>query len=770
MTIPEENSLNENEYKVRTLYNLYYIINDGIIMDKDFLVDEQFEFPLSEYGKKAFDYLKGNHEDFNESTLFLALFMDFYFSDFYFEKESIDVELIFQKFSSWIQKGYIRYPFIYGRHLYNKYYEDFEKQEHILNYTKTYKLLENSQKGVFQVGNIIVGPFGLLESKVERELHTRLKLGLWHCSDPSCDSFHMTNLKNMQNHDINKAYDSLKKFNKELPLIDIDQYLLDDPLSIFYNPYSLKGLSELIGGAFVLKEQRKILQRIIDVEKIRDLLPDSLKKGKSKKIVGELNEAECLSLILLVEDNIIVKHIEELIDENSIKIPITEVRESKIIKGYDHYDTFLQCNKLGIRVNSANQNLSVVKLKKLLKDVYNESPLREQLEWKLRKYPNELNFNQKLSKYIIDTNPLTIIQDNILSGSDQLRKTFESLPGVFKIPNSSEEKRIAQKIAWKIEFDINLYPMQLSYFWKNLSLFKSSVLNSLDYDEDDKANIRREAVNLFVSMEGVLQESLSFITMALLSDHYSDTKFQYIYENARDFMISKLNNFEYTKDAFLEFDISGKNTLFPLVEGFSALVKICDKISEEEKNHLRSQNNFPSFYQNDPLKFFPFEHKIFLLDIAFSDYQKIRKILEIIHSEFGKGNIINIRNRLQHKRDDFPVQDEILKAINSIEKCFSILENEGIYPDVFLFKKAETDLYDRTLVSLVNYKGKEITIFKNKELNGSYIPPLSLPVVIIPSIKLGLTNHPVTFLYKEQSDYQSHWKNFPRKKTSDIED
>ncbi|MDV6168587.1 hypothetical protein R1T16_09140 [Flavobacterium sp. DG1-102-2] len=750
--------------RLNELYNISHALRHCIILDDNFADNINFQLNLTPTGNKLFNYLKKENPAVNNCVIYLAIFFDFYYDKLYFDIEKFDIENLYLLIENWISQNKIKYPWIYGKELYDKYFDEFNNQEEDLSFQDTVRLLENTSKGVFQIENLIIGPLGITKSTTNRRIMPTNEIHLWHCPDPSCPSFHKATLNNSDDSKILGILDDIDIYNDDKELFNITP-VITRYKGEYYDPYSLEGLYELIVNAFGAEEHRSIVSRLLKKESIRDLLPSKFKKGSAEEICRTLSKDECLNVLLICDNKTLFRHIEDLIFEGDIIIPNTEVRSSYIFHEYGHYDTYLQCNKLGIRVNSNANNIANLKLKKLLKDIYNDSPLRENLNWSLRRFDQSLSLDQKLDMYIYEDDPLKIINEIILNGPTQLERASKLLLGKFEAHNNvEEEKRLVEKIAWKLGYEINLYPNFLAIFWKNLSAFKNDVLLSNIYNESDKARIRSSAVNLFVSMEEILQQSLSFVTWALLSDHYIDTKFKYIYEDARQFMVNELDNYEYTNNEFLKLDLSGKNTLYPLIHGFSALLKKCDSIISDSTKYKRPKKEFPSFYQEDPLKIFPFEHKKFILDISPSNYSKLKEILSLVPTESGKGKIMDIRNKLQHQREDFPLQDEILTAITSIEKCFSILENEGIYPDVYLFKKFHNDEYNRKKIFVYNYKGNEIQFFSSSELRGSHLPSLYKPLVCIKSIMLGYTNHPVTFSYLEKSNYQSYWKNYPRKK------
>lgn len=748
--------------KFNDIYNLKIALRGCIVVDKNFLEDAKFKLELTNQGQELFVFLK-EKTDFADEIIYVIIFFEFYHDDLYIEINDSNCDYLIAFLNDAIINEKIKFPWIFGKDLYDKYYDEFDDQNDDLDYNDTLKLLEGTSKGVFQIDNLIISPFGIVWSKEQRSIWPSNEVYLWHCSDPSCPTFHKAKLSNYEDERLEELQYEIENYiyDNGKELVDISDYFFEKEQD-YFDPYLIDGLYELIANAFGEKELKQIATRLFKKENIRNLFPQEIRKGSTEDVLNKLNKSACFSLILLYEDKLIFQSLEELIQEGIIYIPNTEIRQSYILKEFGYYDTFLQCNKLGLRVNSNYLELSISKLKKLIKDIYNISDLNGSLEWILRKYNNSLTLDQKLDLYINDNTPDSVVKETILKGHIQLKKAAELLHSEFD--STEDEDKIINTIVWKLGFDINIYPSHLSIFWSNLERFKKDVLFSNKYNESDKSKIRSSAVNLFVSIEEILEQALSYTAWVLLSDHYLHTKFKYVYEDSRDFMVCELDNFEYTDGEYLRLDTSGKNTLFPLVNGFSALIKKCKKILEEKGKNIRLSNQFPSFYSNDPLVNFPFEHTRAFLDMLESDFNNFCDLIETIPVEFGKGKIMDIRNRLQHKREDFPRQDEMTNAIESIEKCFSIIENNGIYPVVYLFKQSFSDQYNRSNAILQNYKGNEVTLPNSLEFRGSYLPNYGKPLLIIQSLKMGGTNHPYRFQYQEKSEYQSYWKNYPRKK------
>lgn len=757
------------------LFSLWYLARNCIYNLQDFDTWD-FNVNLSDLGNEIFNKLKRskNTKEIPHGILKYAIFLELYHQAIYVSLDDDNIKIIENFITSKILSNEIIIPWTYERLLYDKYFDEFSTQEENLSFDETLKLLNGTPQGVFQVDKYIFGPLGVIKSKISRLIAPKNSLNLWHCSDPACSSFHVVNLLNDNESVFAFLLHTIGEYNQDKEFEDFKEIFLDEVIEDkdYNNDQSATEVYKLVVDAFGENDMRLILKLLIDEYELRNKLPSSEKyKASSKSIVSSLNKQSCVQLILLCEDNYIIKAIDQLILEKLIIIPPTEIRQPHIKKTSGNYHIYHQCNKLGVRAQSRNHDLSIVRLKRLIKSVYEDPYLKSQLEWKLRPYSGD-TLDAKIEKYISKSDPKTIINETIMTGPVQLEKAWRMLPGYYKMPDDFEqESYIIDKMLWKLGFDINIFPEDLTKFWKRLRKFKDIVTRSSRYNEEDKEEIRSAAVNLFVSLEQILEHALSFAVWLLLSDHYIDTKFTYVYEDAREFMAGMLNGFEMSSGEKIAYDKNGKNTLFPLVAGFDALVSICDKLlSEGNEKYRRPEIELPSFHGNDSIMLFPFMSKKMLFDISASDYEKFSSITKNISKEFSKTHVLSIRNRLQHKRDDFPAQQEIIAACDSIDKIISILENSNVYPNVYLFKSFHVDAYKRDEFTYYNYKSVEISVVPTPEYALCDLPGYYDPQIIIPIIKIGSSNNPMRFLYKERSDYQQFWKNYPRRKKIEEQD
>lgn len=754
--------------KFSSLFSLKFIFGRCVIDSKYELNNNLNDYIiLTKSGQEIFDsIIKKGVSNKKPQNIKLAIFLEFYHHDLFIDIDKTDLDSIENILNLEIKSKKLRYPWVYGRTLYDKYFQSFEKQTNILTEEETQKLLKDTPQGVFQIGKYVIGPNGLLKSENLRHNLPIRNIRLYHCSDSSCTAFHKTYLKTA-----NLLEDIQDELEKLLPKNDPSEWSrvfgnLIENQNEYFDFDSLNEINQLIVNTFGKNELEKLLSKILTSSKsFRDKLPKHKDfQGSASKIVEKLTKAELFQLLLLEKDSVIVELVEQMISTNEIVIPATEIREIKDYKSLGFYRISHQCNKLGLRSKS-QKNLAINRLNKLILDVNNEDSSKQNLEWKLRFYEYE-TLKEKIEAYTRVSEPTKVIKETILSGPLQINKVFEKLYGHFELPIDEEsENTLIDKILWKLGFDINIYPDAISDFWNKLEDFKETVRSVKSLNTFEKDKIRSSSVNLFVALEDILEQSLSFVTWLLLSDHYLETKFKYDYETARHFMCSKLEGQVIGSNEPLRFDKSGKNTLFPLTEGFSALIQICDEImSSSSEQHLRTAEELPSFYSKAEYTSFPFLHKILLLDLKNNNYKIIKENISKISSDFNKNSVLSIRNRLQHKRDDFPNTEEILQACYSIEEVVNKLEINSLWPNVYLFKTIDFDKYNRQTAAFEDYKGRTINLTPTSEFLGSKLIGIRSPQIILPNVHIGNSLEVLRIKYNEPSDYLTYWKGYPLKK------
>lgn len=718
---------------------------------------------LTNEATELIPYIKKEYETYTLSKIHLLFLFTLSGKDFLIDLINTDYSSIIRLLNSEIIGGKISYPWLYGHVLHDKYYHLLGRPFNELSYSKTDQLLKSTPKGVFQIHDLIVGPFGLLHSNDTRYHFPIKDVPLWHCPDPTCNAIHPVRLFTGIDELIEASYSVRnhieKTHNTILPTVQYSYTLLgagnyDDDMNLNQFPW-------LLANAFSENELRLILERLInsDYKDIRQLFPknkqfNSLFTGSGHDISQRLQNDQCLQLILLAPNTSIINCIESLVDDKSILIPATEIRTSI----YHHaksgwLESICRFSQFGMQIISQKINIAATRLKCLLLEIYKNN--LQNLDWALRK-TDGLDINNKLDKVIYSEDPKTIINSLIFNDPKHIQMAFDFLRfGRFYIPtNQSDEDYISNKILWKLGFDIATYPNYQQLFWQRFESFVNTVNSTPLITEQDEDKIRSMGVNFFISLEEILDYTLSFATWLLFSDHFKVTQFKFNLFKAREFTCKRLNGLRLGSNEPLALNPDGKNTLYTLIQSLSLLSILCNSlISKRRKKTRRPETDLPWFYKKTEIMLFPFIHTEYIYDINEHDRTKLLTMLSEWGSNLESCNICDIRNRLEHKRIEFPNKDEVINSCEIVAKIANEMEESGIFPSVYLYKGSNIDQYKRIINKYSNYKGSEVYIAEPSQFQLCNLPPYTDPQIIVPSIHIANSSQFIRFRIDENSDY-----------------
>ena len=130
------------------------------------------------------------------ADLALALLGYFFHHTPLIDTSTSDFNKVVNQFSLDIRARRILLAHRFGRDLYDKF-NDMATGEstQFLESPEVEALLAGTEQGVYQVGALVTGPLGLLESQEQRFLPPSLVLPLWHCSDTGCSALHNVELR-----------------------------------------------------------------------------------------------------------------------------------------------------------------------------------------------------------------------------------------------------------------------------------------------------------------------------------------------------------------------------------------------------------------------------------------------------------------------------------------------------------------------------------------------------------------------------------------------
>ena len=198
------------------LFELYAasVFSENGFFDFDFKPDPKWgEYIfLTDYGKQILDRAQKAGLQISATDAAFLMFQRFSYHKLLIDHVQTDPKNVLALLNDMRHKKQVRWPYIHGHRLYHKF-NDFEcaNQTDHLDAETANRLLADTPTGVFQIGNLVSGPFGFIYSREFRQFPPTLKFPLWHCSDLGCMAPHNVELQ-QYNSECLKMKFSIKKF------------------------------------------------------------------------------------------------------------------------------------------------------------------------------------------------------------------------------------------------------------------------------------------------------------------------------------------------------------------------------------------------------------------------------------------------------------------------------------------------------------------------------------------------------------------------------
>lgn len=411
--------------------------------------------------------------------------------------------------------------------------------------------------------------------------------------------------------------------------------------------------------------------------------------------------------------------------------------------------------------------MPIARLKRLTANIYEPGGNLRELDWRMRRFPGETT-SQRLDNYLNATDPEVVVTEHVFGSPSAPERAFSLMRyGYFPTSFSQQdEPKLVRKIMWKLGFEVPEYPLEWRTLADNLNNFREISSSRASRGVEDILRIRSASVNFFVALEEFLSEALKFTFWMLTSDHYIGTKFSYDKNYDQTILAGELLKYQ-SRAGIAEpvvFSADGKNTLYPLISGFRILAAFCREIIKERSKYVRPDGQFPGFVGRQDLEIFPFQHTKLLLDLRDNVQTAVlAHLVEITELLEGAG-AANIRNRLEHAREDFPSAHEISELLNVISSLVDRMHRSGFSPSTYVFQGVNVDKWGRRVMEFGNYRNDVVRLHYRAEVSATAIPNGPAPIIIVPLIKLGDTEEVFRVSYTELSDFRTMWKEYPIKR------
>ena len=746
------------------------------VFQGDYRSDDRWEEMLvpTDAGKSCMADLSEIRKRYPSADFYLALFGQFYYHDILFDWQRSNVEEIAALLENEMLAERVRFPDLFGRGLYERFNDaqHGSKTEH-LDPADAARLLDGTANGVYQLGTLVTGPLGLLESEEARFVPPTLNLPLWHCSDTGCRWPHYVELRpwptplTQARRSIREALESSHGPPSEWskPLAWLHRGAPPGRYRAYYDIVAL--LADCVVGS----ERTALLAAALRGPSAATVRQGLSKRPRTKEstagspeeIAERLAPGEQLQLLALMPDRLLVRLIDDSISEGAICVTLGEVRTpQQAPPPLSYRDSGSEISALGVRSSKGNP---VVNLTSLIWRAYAERGAHGSLRFQLRAGPEDV-LQESLVSFIRTQGPERAVRDLLLSNEDATNFLCEQL-GLRILPTVLDDPRTVNVILWKLGAHVPQYDEVIPRFQQRLSRFKRAVLEASPLDSETlREGVREAGVNLFVSVEEFLDRLLAYNVWVLASDHFLGTEFRFDTSQARLAVGTVLGQELQSQDKTIVWSIDGENSLGVLLRYLAEAVRWMSALPEKDRaSLLRPAQDLPH-YSDDVRYSFPFVHSALWADSHSNGLRSYVEGFSRIVKLLDQGQLPLVRNGLDHWREPtrFPKSDAMLACEAYLTDAMRSASDARYFPRVFWLHRVTSDRFGQVMYELRDCKGEPLG------LNG---PPFVLalpdievgsPLLVAPGRLLEVPNAQILFTICEPNEYRQYWRGYPRRR------
>ncbi len=697
----------------------------------------------------------------------LALLCTFYHHELLIDLDAFDIEGVSSVISEEASRLRIRWPYIWGRQLYDKF-NLVASPQHIdhLPSDGVFPLLDETPQGVFQIGEYVSGPLGLLKARQLRRFPPRRRAGLWHCSDPGCRALHNVDLLQPEIGLIQLRRKLAQAARETLGLPSgwarLLGHLVEGPVGPKMRSYY--DVPVLVAECILSEDRSTLVERALRgsyAGYFRDLIrvargSDAL-AGAPRSIAERLNPEEQLQLLFCLQDDELVKLIDQCVFDRNIVIPANEERRPKLNPPKRYFiEAPSSLSSLGLREVISGQLASLCRL---IWEAYNRSSTVSELDWRVKNIEG-VPTQQALLRYLHVTSPGDAIKELILSSGPITSYAVNEL----QYSGDLHSADTISRILWKLGFEVARFSETYKRVRARLQSFTEVVLQVEKIrTEDDREKIRSAGVNLFVSIEQILEELVSYNVWLLGSDHFLGSLFVFDWDDAKKAVAAMLGE-SITHDAdTITWKIAAENTLGTLYSYLGrAATWMKDLLSVDRGPLLRPAEDLPHYVKVHE-KSFPFLHKEFWADVHPSALSAHVEDFQRLSRKLFQSNASAIRNGLDHQRpqDEFPEIDAMLAFATRFKEALDHADIQRYLPKEYWATRITRDEFDREEYHLRDYAKRAAVIYMPSFAAG--IPRLepSQPMLVAPGNLLAHLGATLTFRIRPKSNYAEYWEGYP---------
>lgn len=725
---------------------------------------------ISDYGKRLLSSF--NTSLYSDVDIAIACALVFYHHDFLIDVGKSNATEAMSMFGNAMSGGSIRLADRFGRMLYDKFNALPKKgRAEYLDAAEVDHLLEGTEQGNYQVEVWASGPFGILRSSESRYLPPVPDVPLWHCSDPGCQSLHDVTLLNHAH----PIYAIVQKISnaataQQGPKSDWESALkglLRKEAPLQGKPYH--DLAALIADALSPNELSALFTDALK-GKAGDLIRGRLKqlsigadlaRGSPDAIAASLSSNQKKQLLMVCNDAELVQLLDRAVLQRRIKVPATETRTSNIRPPrLSRHDLRSRLSSLGVRSDRSNPSLF---LSASIWTEYQRADQLAELVWRCQMGSATPMPGLPL-EYIKVHGPRQAVRNLVLSSRPIALALADKLK--LELFENEQEESVVDRFLWKLGFNFARYDQKYNRIRSQLQQLREEAIRApARLGADDRDAIRSKGVNLFVSMENLVEELVSFSIWLLSSDHLV-TRFEYKFEDARSRVAEVLGATKQVGDVTFSWNPKGGNALgVSLLYARSAVDWISNRATSP-RSHIRRVDADLPYFVDDPVLHFAFRHYELWADADIAALNEYERQFSAIVTQLERSRLPEIRNGIDHFREEekFPSLETIVTCERRLSEALEAADLNRLIPKAFWLMDERKDEFGIREFTFQDYNGRKMVVNGPQTVSGLRQPKFSNSWIIPYGNLLGHVNAELLFELKEESPYSTMWANYPNRR------
>lgn len=684
-----------------------------------------------------------------------------------------DVKALLDEVDTCSRSGELNWPIGWGRTLYERFFELAEDSEtDALSPERTLMLLNDTPQGLYQYGQLVLGPLGLTVVNEIRHIPCGAKFPLWHCSDTGCMAVHSVQLQ-VPEVAAMKAMWAIAKEARSIAGSDQPWtygFAMAQRRRRWKHYRRFVDLPTLLYEGLTAEELGHVGCLLLDgtsAGTLRDALRKSpatepLAKSASNAIVSGLSAEALVQLLMTCEDRVLVNALDAWAHAGGLQSARHGVRRT-MTGAYKlrMTDGLCELSRLGIRAATAEPSALLVRR---IFDAYCALGRLNDLGWKVSQsdVPAE---HSDVMQYVLERGPRDAIEHLVLSEMGVTRHVSNA--SWLDLTALGKAETAVDRLLWKTGFPVLDMEAPQDFAARNLEALRERAAACVGYvSESDREELRGAGVNAFVGVENDLQRFLAWNVWLLGTDHFVDSRGEYREREAFARVSEILGERVESGGVVHRWSSEGKNTLGCVLAYLVNASAWWTSLTKKSKADAARTNDDLPHYDGNPDVIFPFRHKQLWADCNNDQLGAYVASLNECASEILRQDAAGVRNGLDHfrKADEFPDPRRIGMCAGGLCETLRRAYAGGQMPKPWYVVEVRHDYYNHRTWTLEDARSERMELHGPTQVAGLVALEWGVPYLVVRQNLLALPNATLRFRYTDVGPHERFWAVYPRRR------